>query len=63
VSKANGPVVQVNRAVSKLRELGLAEVRRGTPYTNEWAALRQYAESDPSYLYGDGPLKLKVGWD
>lgn len=56
-------VVHANRAVSKLRELDLAEIRRGTLYTNDWSALRKYAEFDPSYLYGDGPLKLNEGWD
>lgn len=56
-------LVHVNRAVSKLRELGSAEIRRGTLYTSDWAALRQYAEFDPSYLYGDGHLKLNEGWD
>jgi len=56
-------VVHANRAVSKLRELKLAEIRRGTLYTNDWSALREYAEFDPSYLYGDGPLRLNEGWE
>lgn len=54
--------IHVNRAVSKLRNLGLAEIRRGTLYTNDWSALRQYAQFDPSYLYGDGPLHLNESW-
>lgn len=55
--------VHANRAVSKLRETGLAEIRRGTLYTSDWDALRDYAGFDPAYLYGDGPLKLNEGWD
>ena len=54
--------VHANRAVGKLREVGLAEIRRGTLYTNEWDALRKYAQFDPTYLYGDGPLKLEDDW-
>jgi len=55
--------IHANRALSKLRELELAEIRRGILYTNDWPALREYAGFDPSYLYGDGPLKLNEGWD
>lgn len=55
--------IHANRAVSKLREIELAEIRRGSLYTGDWAALRKYAGFDPSYLYGDGPLKLNEGWD
>lgn len=55
--------VHANRAVSKLREIELAEIRRGTLYTNDWDALKRYADFDGSYLYGDGPLKLNEGWD
>lgn len=51
--------VHANRAVGKLRELGLAEIRRGDLYTNDWDALKEYAMFDASYLYGDGPLALK----
>lgn len=40
-------VVHANRAVSKLRELDLAEIRRGTLYTNDWSALRNYAQFCP----------------
>jgi CRP-like cAMP-binding protein len=55
--------VHANRAVSKLREMELAEIRRGTLYTQDWDALRRYAQFDDSYLYGNGPLKLDEGWD
>ncbi|MEM7701766.1 MAG: Crp/Fnr family transcriptional regulator [Pseudomonadota bacterium] len=54
--------IHANRAVSKLREMELAEIRRGTLYTNDWSALRDYARFDPSYLYGDGPLRLNESW-
>lgn len=54
--------VHANRAVSKLREIELAEIRRGTLYTNDWDALQKYAQFDASYLFGDGPLKVREGW-
>jgi len=49
--------------VGKLRELGIAEIRRGDLYTADWAALKRYAQFDPDYLYGDGPLKVEEDWD
>ncbi len=55
--------IHANRAVGKLRELGIAEIRRGDLYTRDWAALKRYAQFDPDYLYGDGPLKVKEDWD
>ncbi len=55
--------VHANRAVGKLRELGLAEIRRGDLYTNDWNALERYAGFDAGYLYGDGPLALGEAWD
>jgi len=55
--------IHANRAVGKLRELGIAEIRRGDLYTNDWAALKRYAQFDPDYLYGNGPLKVKEDWD
>ncbi len=50
--------VHANRAIGRLRELGLAQIRRGTLYTSDWAALRQYARFDSAYLYADTPFKL-----
>ncbi|MEH6723443.1 MAG: Crp/Fnr family transcriptional regulator [Qipengyuania sp.] len=55
--------IHANRAVGKLRELGIAEIRRGDLYTGDWAALKRYAQFDPDYLYGDGPLTVKEDWD
>lgn len=55
--------IHANRAVGKLRELGIAEIRRGDLYTADWAALKRYAQFDPDYLYGDGPLKVEEDWD
>ena len=55
--------IHANRAVGKLRELGIAEIRRGDLYTNDWGVLKEYAQFDPDYLYGDGPLKVKEDWD
>lgn len=45
--------VHANRAVSRLREMELAEIRRGTLYTKDWEALREYASFEPSYLYAN----------
>lgn len=55
--------IHANRAVGKLREIGIAEIRRGDLYTNDWSALKEYAQFDPDYLYGDGPLRVKEDWD
>jgi len=54
--------IHANRAVGKLRELGLAEIRRGDLYTSDWAALYEYAQFNPDYLYGDGPLRFDQDW-
>tara|TARA_R110002072_G_scaffold138109_5_gene281182 strand:+ start:16999 stop:17742 length:744 start_codon:yes stop_codon:yes gene_type:complete len=54
--------IHANRAVGKLRELGIGEIRRGDLYTDDWDALKQYARFDPSYLYGRGALKLQDDW-
>jgi CRP-like cAMP-binding protein len=45
--------IHANRAVARLRQLGLAEIRRGDLYTSDWKALDAYAGFDPAYLYGD----------
>lgn len=47
--------VHANRAVSKLREVELAEIRRGTFYPLDWEGLHKYAQFDPSYLFGQRP--------
>lgn len=44
--------VHANRAVAKLREIGLAEIRRGTLYTTDWDGLKHYAQFEPAYLFG-----------
>lgn len=44
--------VHANRAISKLRESKIAEIRRGTLYTHDWDALERYARFEPGYLYG-----------
>ncbi len=46
--------IHANRAVARLRELGLGEIRRGALYTDRWDDLRAYAGFDPGYLYGEG---------
>ena len=45
--------IHANRAVGKLRDLGIGEIRRGDLYTNDWNALKAFAQFDPSYLYGE----------
>ncbi|HEU4820373.1 MAG TPA: Crp/Fnr family transcriptional regulator [Qipengyuania sp.] len=45
--------IHANRAVARLRDLGLAEIRRGDVYTVEWKAFEAYAGFDPAYLYGE----------
>ena len=54
--------IHANRAVGKLRELELAEIRRGDLYTSDWDALRAYAQFQADYLYGDGPLRFDQDW-
>lgn len=54
--------IHANRAVARLRELGVAEIRRGDLYTKDWQALKRFAQFDGSYLYGDGPLTLREDW-
>jgi CRP-like cAMP-binding protein len=44
--------VHANRAVGKLREVELAEIRRGTLYPRDWEGLLRYAQFDPAYLFG-----------
>ncbi|WP_245755878.1 Crp/Fnr family transcriptional regulator [Qipengyuania nanhaisediminis] len=55
--------IHANRAVGKLRDLGVAEIRRGDLYTDDWDRLKRYARFNADYLYGDGALKLDQGWD
>lgn len=43
--------IHANRAVARLRERGLGEIRRGDLYIGDWAALEKYARFDPAYLY------------
>lgn len=43
--------IHANRAVARIRELGLGEIRRGDLYISDWAALERYACFDPGHLY------------
>lgn len=54
--------IHANRAVGKLRDMGIGEIRRGDLYTDDWEALKRYAHFDGSYLYGRGALKLQDDW-
>lgn len=44
--------IHANRAVARIRELGLGEIRRGDFYASDWSALERYARFDAGYLYG-----------
>lgn len=44
--------IHANRAVARLRELGLGEIRRGDLYIADWTALERFAGFAPGYLYG-----------
>lgn len=46
--------IHANRAVGKLRKLGVCDIRRGDLYTNDWAELKRYACFDDGYLHGGG---------
>jgi CRP-like cAMP-binding protein len=50
--------VHANRAIVALKEMRLAEWRRGTLYVNDWQKLKEYARFEADYLYGEGALKL-----
>ena len=50
--------IHANRAVARLRELGLGEIRRGDMYIGDWQALEAYAGFDPAYLYGSSQPSL-----
>lgn len=55
--------IHTNRAVARLRELGLGEIRRGDLYSHDWDALKRFAQFNSDYLYGEGPLRVKGDWD
>ena len=48
--------IHANRAVARLRELGLGEIRRGDMYIGDWQALESYAHFDPAFLYPSSQL-------
>ena len=51
--------VHMSRALRSLRDLGLATFRNGRLHCPDRAALEQYCEFDPSYLYGPGELRIE----
>lgn len=51
--------IHANRAVARIRELGLGEIRRGDLYITDWGALERYAGFDPDYLYGHSPVPIR----
>lgn len=50
--------VHMNRVVRKLRETGVVDISRGQVTVLDRDALVTLGSFDPSYLYGNGPLKL-----
>ena len=50
--------IHMNRALAQLKKEGIAEFRRGALYVSDRAALEAFGEFDPSYLYGEGSLKI-----
>jgi CRP-like cAMP-binding protein len=51
--------IHMNRALRFLKTEGLAEFRRGTVYIGDRARLEEFAGYDPTYLYGDGELRIR----
>jgi CRP-like cAMP-binding protein len=45
--------IHVNRTLRELREAGVVQVRNGTVTIHDLAALEEFAEFDPAYLYLD----------
>ena len=52
--------IHANRAVGKLRSLGIADFRRGRIDIPSREELEKYADFEPDYLYGDGDLYLRA---
>ena len=52
--------IHINRALKSLRELGLANERRGDVYVDDWEALETYAKFNPAYLYPNGRYAREI---
>lgn len=52
--------IHANRAVARIREMGLGEIRRGDFYATDWSALERYARFDPAYLHGAAARRSPV---
>lgn len=50
--------VHMNRAISELRRLGVADFRRGTFTFADRRQIEEYGDFDPTYLYGRGNLHI-----
>jgi CRP-like cAMP-binding protein len=51
--------IHMNRALRQLKDLGLAEFRRGAVFVPDRKALEKFCDFDSAYLYGEGELRLQ----
>ena len=50
--------IHMNRALSELKREDIVEFRRGLVIARDREALERFGDFDPTYLYGEGSLKL-----
>ena len=50
--------IHMNRALAELRREDVAEFRRGLVVVRDRERLEGFGDFDPSYLYGEGPLRV-----
>jgi CRP-like cAMP-binding protein len=50
--------IHMNRALGHMKKEGIAEFRRGALYVHDRSRLEQFGEFDPTYLYGEGTLRV-----
>lgn len=51
--------IHINRALRELRQQGLADFQRGSVRVPDRQRLAEFGSFDPSYLYGEGALKMR----
>lgn len=55
--------IHVNRALAELRKAGIADVSRGRVDIPDRKRLEEFGKFNPDYLYGEGALSLREGFD